>query len=474
MLLNNKHKVIQLVESLSIIDEENKNIYAEVFTPFNIVNQMLDMLPCSIWNDPNLKWFEPSVGIGNFMILIYYRLMDGLKNEFPSSRRRHQHIIKKMLYMSEINIKNIKICKFIFGHSINIHHGDTLRLDVKKEWGINSFDVIIGNPPYHKSKTERGSTPLVFNEFVDMLIDKCRFFLFIIPSRWFASGKGLKEFRYNMLKRNDIRQIIHYEKYNMLFCNKILVAGGIQILLKDSMYRGYCNLNGIFCELGKYDIIVNPMYHTILDKILMAMRKGLHKLCIGQTYTNIATNDHRLIKLEDIAIKDINNYYKCYVSSNNGFVRYIKKTYITQQRDYSKWKVFTVEANGYWKYFGRTFIGLPDEICNQSFIVFEVDTQEQALSLVSYMDTKLVNFLLGLRKISQHIKPDTCKWIPLLPLNKMYNDEDLYMLFGLTLEEQYLIEEQYETRKLVKKKIQFLIENLNNITNELNYLGKWR
>ena len=56
------------------------------------------------------------------------------------------------------------------------------------------------------------------------------------------------------------------------------------------------------------------------------------------------------------------------------------------------------------------------------------------------MNTKFVNKLLSLRKISQDIKPDICKWIPLMDFTKKLNDEDLYEYFNLTQEEIDLIE----------------------------------
>ena len=56
-----------------------------------------------------------------------------------------------------------------------------------------------------------------------------------------------------------------------------------------------------------------------------------------------------------------------------------------------------------------------------------------------YLNTKFVNKLLSIRKISQHIKPDTCKWIPIVPFDREWTDEELFKYFDLTEEEQKLI-----------------------------------
>jgi hypothetical protein len=66
---------------------------------------------------------------------------------------------------------------------------------------------------------------------------------------------------------------------------------------------------------------------------------------------------------------------------------------------------------------------------------------DEAKSLLSYMKCKLPNFMLSLRKSSQDISESTCKWIPLVPLYKKWNDEEVYEYFKLTKDEIKLIKE---------------------------------
>ena len=96
------------------VKEKEKELFGEVFTPINLICEMLDTLPKSIWADPKLKWLDPSSGVGNFMIIVYYKLMVGLKKRFPSKNNRSKHIINNMLYMVELNSKNVRISKNIF------------------------------------------------------------------------------------------------------------------------------------------------------------------------------------------------------------------------------------------------------------------------------------------------------------------------------------------------------------------------
>jgi len=87
----------------------------------------------------------------------------------------------------------------------------------------------------------------------------------------------------------------------------------------------------------------------------------------------------------------------------------------------------------------NTFIGKPNEVHTKSYISFNVNSEEEAKSLVSYMRCRLPNFMLSLRKASQDISESTCKWIPLPPLNKEWTDEEVYKHFKLSEDDIQLI-----------------------------------
>ena len=110
----------------------------------------------SIFTEPNLKWFDPATGMGNFPVAVYLKLMEGLKIQIPNDEDRKKQIIENMLYMSELKKKNVFICHQIFNinsqYKLNLHEGDTLELDIKSVWNIelNDFNVILTNSPFNK------------------------------------------------------------------------------------------------------------------------------------------------------------------------------------------------------------------------------------------------------------------------------------------------------------------------------------
>jgi site-specific DNA-methyltransferase (adenine-specific) len=91
------------------------------------------------------------------------------------------------------------------------------------------------------------------------------------------------------------------------------------------------------------------------------------------------------------------------------------------------------------KCFGNIFIGKDNEIHTGSYISFKVNSEDEAKSLLSYLNCRLPNFMLSLRKISQDISEATCKWIPLPPLDRTWTDDAVYKYFKLTKDEIDLI-----------------------------------
>jgi len=364
--------------------------------------------------------------------------MEGLKNKILNEEKRKKHIIEKQLFMGELNKKNCFVVKQIFNinntYKLNLYEGDTLNIKINEIFGKTKFDIIIGNPPYNEElKTKQGSAPALYNKFIEYYMNKCILLSFIVPSRWFGGGKGLDKFRAMMLKKNDIVYIKHFDNATIIFGNSVSIEGGVNYFLIDNQYNGLCNYNGNNIQLNKFDIIVNSEYYNIITS--MIQYKNISSIYIGQNYSGINSNDKRLT---DIKTK---TSLLCYVSQQKGFIKYIEQNNIKKNRDFNKWKVITAEANGGKGCFGNIFIGKPNEICNQSYIIFEIETENEAKSLLSYMKCKLPNFMLSLRKISQHINESTCKWIPLPPLNKEWNDEEVYKYFKLTEDEIKLIKE---------------------------------
>ncbi|MEK6832903.1 MAG: hypothetical protein AABY32_02555 [Nanoarchaeota archaeon] len=86
------------INKMLLLNEKFKNLFGEVFTPFPLVEEMLDKLPKEVWNNKDLKWLDPACGTCNFHLAIKERLMEGLKDIIIDRDEREKHILENMIY----------------------------------------------------------------------------------------------------------------------------------------------------------------------------------------------------------------------------------------------------------------------------------------------------------------------------------------------------------------------------------------
>jgi len=185
----------------------------EVFTPMTLVNEMLDTLPEKVWKNPNLKWLDPSAGMGNFPIAVYMRLMEGLKSVIEDDEKRRKHILENMLYMVELDNTNVSTMKKIFcdeKYELNIFEGSFIdgEYDIIYKTDI-VFDIIMGNPPYNKNKKPIWNI-FINNSFKNLNING--YLLFVTPSGWRDISGEFHSVKNNIYQRNLLLLKIHNEK----------------------------------------------------------------------------------------------------------------------------------------------------------------------------------------------------------------------------------------------------------------------
>lgn len=413
--VNNSHELSILIDKYLIPEELEKKNNAEISTPHKLRKEMLDKIPEEFWKREQ-KVFEPCCGKGGFLLDIVDRFMNGLKEKLHDDKERYKTIVEKCLYWSDINETNIFVCKLLLDpfddYKLNSNLGDTLELNVEKKWGLKKFDLVVGNPPYSTDPSKPNAKP-IYNLFIEHLIDLCRMMLFVTPSRWFSCGKGLDKFRKMMINRDDIELIKHNRNEKAWFKN-VVIQGGVSYFLKNDDYHGVCSFNGVGYKLDKYDCIIEPMYHKIIDSV--TSDKRLTDVYLPSGYFKIRTNDKRLKKDGNI---------KCYVSSLKQKDRCM---YLSsyEEKDANFWKVITSRANGHENSgFGFITVGEPMSVFTDSYIGFKVSDDKEASSLISFLKTNFVKKILLSCKLSQDISAHTIKFIPLVPLDRQWDDESV-------------------------------------------------
>ena len=85
MTLIQNEEVSKIIHKHLDVRNDEKEEFGEVFTPINLILEI--KLPKSCWSNPDLKLLDPSSGIGNFPVIAYYKLMDGLKRKLKINKR---------------------------------------------------------------------------------------------------------------------------------------------------------------------------------------------------------------------------------------------------------------------------------------------------------------------------------------------------------------------------------------------------
>jgi hypothetical protein len=226
---DDKHtEILDVIEKRLIPDEAAKKARGEVFTPLNLVREMLYGLrksdptqiwgvrdgalfeddpedriggiPLDVWQNPESKWLDPANGIGNFPFVAFLMLDFQLSKTMKDSPARKKHIVEKMLYMIEIDKGNVNTARKIFetlvpGAKSNICCADTLKLkkdDLTREFGVAEFDVVMGNPPFQTPTTVSGTLRAaqhgtLWDKFVNFSVGILKpnaYLAFITPQTW--------------------------------------------------------------------------------------------------------------------------------------------------------------------------------------------------------------------------------------------------------------------------------------------------
>ncbi len=488
---NNLYNTIYNPDVLSCIANLSND---EVFTPPVIADKMLDMLPQELFSDPNATFLDPACKSGVFLREIAKRLLKGLEKKIPNLQERTNHIFKKQLfgiaiteltshlsrrsvYCSKtangnysvvdfdtvdgnIRFKSIEHvwykgkCKFCGASKEMYNRGDELESHayefihvVKPEEIFNmKFDVIVSNPPYQLDDGGNGkSAKPIYQHFVTQAKKLLpRHMVMIIPSRWFTGGKGLDEFRAEMLSDKRIRKLVDYENFKDVFPG-VDLAGGACYFLWNRDNEGMCEVSdykdGGFITatryLDKFGVLIRQNLAVgIVDKVMALNKRYLDERVSSRKPFGLPTNYEPHSKgvpcwfLQRIGLKYART---ADITDANGYLRKWKllapKSPIAGQTDFSKPVAFY--------YDGNTRIARPGECCTETYIVLGAfDTKEEVLSFKSYIFTKVVRFLLLQTVVSQDVTKKNFCFVPDFPrYNGVYTDKRLCERWGLTSEE---------------------------------------
>ena len=473
----------------------------EVFTPPELANAMLDTLPKELWQDENATFLDPCCKSGVFLREIAKRLNIGLKDKIPDEQERINHICTKQLfgisitamtgmlsrrsvYCSKHANGKYSVCTEFYDESGNIIFNDTKHTfkngkctfcgAAEAEYGeearkdleshayqfihtLNAeeifnmrFDVIIGNPPYQLSDgggTGSSAMPIYQNFVTQAMKLNPRYLVMIIPSRWYAGGKGLDDFREMMLNNNHIRVLHDYFDSKLCFPG-VDLSGGVCYFLWDRDNEGKCKVistitnsetiqERYLLEENADTFIRFNRAVSIIQKIRALGEKPFDQIVSARKPFGLDSS----IKLSEIGNQDM---VYVYAYPKNG---YLDKINIYNGKNaIPLYKVFIAKAYGErgdfpYLVLGKPFIGEPNTICSETYLMIG-ETKEKfiAENIISYIKTKFFRFLILQKKNTQNAAKNVYSFVPMQDFSKPLTDKFLYAKYNLSDEEIQFIE----------------------------------
>lgn len=472
----------------------------EVFTPPQLANRILDMLPAALWRDRKATFLDPGCKSGVFLREIAKRLDAGLEAQIPNRQKRMNHIFKnqvfglaitdltallsrRSVYCSKTANGKYSVCQAFDNSQGNISFGRVAHTwendrcvfcgaskneyDRGKELESHAyqfihtaspekvlnmkFDVIISNPPYQMGSDGGTRDVPIYHKFVEQAKKlNPRFLSMIIPSRWMAGGLGLSEFRRAMLEDRHIRKLVDYPAAGEIFPG-VEVKGGVGYFLWERDSEGDCAVTTVRGSdvvgpvnrnLGEYDVFVRDSQALgILRKIRGKKDSSITEiLSVDKEFGWTSNFDgfHEKKRSGDVTL--------FYIRKMKRGVGYISRKAVTKSAHLiDTWKVLVPKAfNGGdglpHQIMGKPLIAPSPSVCTQSFLFFHVGSRSAAKSLQSYYTTRFFRFLVSLRKITQDATRSTYTWVPQQVWDHTWTDEELYKKYGLSKEDVKFIE----------------------------------
>jgi len=470
----------------------------EVFTPPELANKVLNLLPQELFKCPTTTFLDPFSKSGVFLREIVKRLDRGLEDQIPDRQARIDHIMHKQVYgiaitelTSYISRRSLYCSKRANGQ-YSVSHFDTesgniLYANRSHTWvngkckycgatqsvydrgsaaeqyaylfihtdnphqffGNMKFDVIIGNPPYQlEDGGNNASASPLYQKFVEQAKKlKPRYLSMIIPSRWFGGGKGLDDFRKDTLNDSRFRVIVDYENANDCFPG-VDIAGGVCYFLWDRENPGDCRVvninNGQKIEtvrkLNEFGTFIRRAEALQIVKKVLSKKEPLMSNVVSSSKPFGLRTFVRPQKTGDIILR-----------WQNGEGPYNRSEIIVGVEMIDKWKVITSYVgydhagnpgkDGKRKVFNKIDILPPGTICNETYLVINYfDTEQEAKNMVGYMKTMFFRFLVSQLMFSHHITKNAYQFVPVQDCKQEWTDEKLNKKYGLSPEEIAFIE----------------------------------
>ena len=421
---------------------------SEIVTPAFLADDVVSLLPIQEYNSE--RFLDIAAKQGEFACALYKRFGEAAKDRIyslPTSRISYEltRKIYELLGLPTVNV----IDSFVTYD---------LRTNPDKIKILNNmkFEAIVGNPPYQLMDGGAGASSIpIYNDFVDAAKKASRKFISVImPSRWMTGGRGLEQFRLEMLSDNHISKLYDYNNANVCFSN-VEIKGGVCYFLRD-ITKSYNECEIHYFTADNVEQIsfralstVNGVY--IRDGRLLSIIEKVSKK--GESSFSELVSSMKPYGLRGDFFKDPGKYglpkiYKnkpkgeCYSilgldEKQHRVIRYIPKTYPLPKSDcLNDYKIFVPRNFGEGRMGDTPYneaIAVPGELCTETFVqIGPFKTITEMENCVRYMKTNFFRLLLCIKKNDQGAGRGVYEFIPLQDFSHEWTDDLLFQKYNLS------------------------------------------
>jgi len=509
------NSILDIIDKRLIPDDVAKKLRGEVFTPLNLVREMLfgirkgskkneeteiwgidkdgnffdedeqnriGGIPLAIWRDPETKWLDPANGIGNFPVVVFYMLEYQLGNHGPkefkgddNKLKRMRHIVNNMLFMIELNKGNVNTSRKIFekivpGVEANILCANTLEMSdekLKKEFGVNKFHVVMGNPPFNNSldKNPKGHAQDtgLWEEFVKKSIEQFLepdngLLAFLHPARWRQPDHSLQKIMFSKQflflaifnKKDGEKQFKAVTRFDYYILKNTNSINKVPVKFEDG-YIASININNTtkFISNFGYDIWENIIESKIKTLDVLGGGSSIKYSKSDHASNDSCTEDKPFLNINTTSkterVPKGSSYKKTRKNSNSSSI-YVDIVCSKNEHPLRREKKVIFSKNEVvYAFYDNGKYGLT----SNAFCIL-VNNSEEGDILVKYLNSKLIKFLIASVKFGNFsTAKNIFDYIPNpLVIKGEYSDAMLYKKFNFNKEQiEQILNEKIEVEE---------------------------
>ena len=333
---------------------------SEIVTPEIVADKIINGLPDDAIN-AETKILDIAAKQGEFVYAVFKKFGKAVANNFysiPTSKIAYEFTRKvyklldldtNLIEASYTSYDLIRENTFIEKETIKINN-----MNVKVE-------VILGNPPYQQKEGGANSNTAlpIYNHFVGVAKNhNPNYIALIMPTRWYAGGRGLDDFRDEMLNDSHISELHDYLKPEIIFQN-VNLRGGICHFLWGKNYDNQKNLIKVFTykedltpsikkrslKTHNSDILIR---HNIGVSIIEKVSKNSKFETLASHVSAAKAFGFRTFFINDKRFRSdvtgLKEPITCYGRGNS--IGYVDKSEVVSHSEWiDSWKVYIPESN---------------------------------------------------------------------------------------------------------------------------------